>query len=81
MHLLIVITHILQVILIKLLKKHNIYYSDLFIKKSFKLKNLTHIEQWKISIIQELVHMRDYKLFEYVNTEEILSMLNFLCTM
>ena len=39
MHFLIVITHILQVILIKLLK--NIIYSndlDLFIKKYFKLK-------------------------------------------
>ena len=37
-HLLIVITHILQVTLIKL-SKNNIYYLDSFNKKFFKLKN------------------------------------------
>ena len=49
--------------------------------KYFKLKKLLHIEERKISIIQELVHLRDYKLFKFVNMEEILFMLNVLCTM
>ena len=46
----------------KIIRKHDIYYLDLLKMKSYKFKKILHIEEWKISIIKEIVHVEGLQI-------------------
>ena len=64
------------------LQTFEISYHRIFENKKIKLENIhnEHEEEWRIAMIKELCHMKDYKLFNFMNIDEIKSMLFYLCT-
>ena len=49
----------------KIIFSHNIRYSELFEGKKIKFQNRIIDDHWKIDIINELIHMRDFKVYSF----------------
>ena len=55
-----------------ILNKYNIKYYQVFHDKKIKFKtNSNSEEQWKINLIQELLHSRDFEIYEPPNKSEM----------
>ena len=54
-----------------ILNSHNVLFQDLSLMKRFKLKSV-HIWDWRLIILKELLHMRDYNCFNFLNAYEII---------
>ena len=61
-----------------ILSCHEILFHDLFLRKKFKFKCENNWE-WRLKIINELLHMRDYKCFGFLDANEIEILLNYIC--
>ena len=46
-------------------KKYNLSYEELFKNKRLVLKENIDVDNWKVSVLKELIHMRDFKLIAW----------------
>ena len=60
-------------------KKYNLSYEELFKNKRLVLKENINVDNWKVSVLKELIHMRDFKLTESLSMEEIVFIINQIC--
>ena len=60
-------------------KKYNLSYEELFKNKRLVLKENIDVDNWKVSVLKELIHMRDFKLTESLSMEEIVLIINLIC--
>ena len=63
----------------EIINKHKLSYCSLFSGRKIKLNSMSFDNCWKIKIIKEILHMRDFSLFDVLNYNEINTILNFLC--
>ena len=62
-----------------IIDKHNLQYNHLFIKK--RINRMCHNnEKWLLNIFNELLNMRENKLFNFLSQSEIYFMIFYLCT-
>ena len=61
-----------------ILRHYEILYEELFLKKKFKFKYSSECD-WRINMIKEMLHMRDFNLLEFLNVEELNLFINWLC--
>ena len=66
----------------KIVKKHNLLYVNIFQNIKVKLKNVINVENdlWKIDLIKEILSLRDDNNFNFLNVDDLNSILIFLCT-
>ena len=57
----------------------NVKYSDVFLGTKVKLKEVKHDELW-IDLINELMYLRDFRVFDILNLTEINHFLDHICT-
>ena len=62
-----------------ILTKHNISYLEIFNGKKLKLKLSNNDVKWKANFILDLVYLRDFKQFNFLNKDQIDYLLTFLC--
>ena len=61
----------------QILKEFKIKYSQLFQVRKIKLKHETQ-NLWRINMLKELIHIRDFKLFNFLTCEETAFLLDYL---
>ena len=64
----------------KIISSLDMKYYELFEGKRIKSKNRLIDDCWKINVINELIHMRDFRLYNFFNRNEILTLLDDICT-
>ena len=63
-----------------ILNKHNIPYECIFENKKLRLRNDVLVEDWRVNLINELMYIRDFQVCDFFSREELLHMLNEVCT-
>ena len=61
------------------IRKHNLSYYNLFDGRKIKLNYISFDNCWKIEMIKEILHMRDFALSDVLNLDEMSTILDFLC--
>ena len=57
-------------------------YDRIFVNKKFKMAHVVEEDcLWRVKLIEELCHMRDFKLFDYMSPDMINYLLYYLCTL
>ena len=62
------------------LSNHRIPYIDILKEEKIEMSCSDPYEHMKIEIIKELIHMKDFKFFDFLSKNKILLLINHLCT-
>ena len=63
-----------------IIRNHKIDYFNIFHGRKVKFKQTVCDEQWRINILKELIDIRDFNRNNILDRNEILHLLNYLCT-
>ena len=64
-----------------IIEKHNLSYFDLFSGNKIKFATESLDNCWRVNMIKEILHMRDFGLFDTLDIEEMNTMLYYICCM
>ena len=63
----------------KILRNYNLNYLSIFNGKKVFLKPESELMNWEVSVLNDILHMRDYNLYDYFNKSQINSIIDFIC--
>ena len=62
-----------------IIENHNLSYLDIFVGRKIKFSLQSLDNCWRIKMIKEILHMRDFELFDVLNIDETNNLLQYLC--
>ena len=67
---------------INIILKNNIdvKYTDIFVGNKVKFKSPQNDELWRIDLINELLYLRDFHIYDFLDRTQINLLIDYICT-
>ena len=63
----------------KIISKHKLSYYDIFTDRKFRFSIDNFNDYWRINMIKEILYIRDFNLYDFLNSHEIGNLLHYNC--
>ena len=63
----------------KIISKHKLSYYDIFTDRKFRFSIDNFNDYWRINMIKEILYIRDFNLYDFLNSHEIGNLLHYIC--